>query len=128
MTPYLLVGLGGAVGAAARFFVSTVAARRYGIDFPYGTTAVNVSGSAAMGFLLTLLNQHFEPHSNASLLATTGFLGAYTTFSTFAFEAIALIKLRRRWPLALYVGINVLGGAAGAGLGITAATIVDRHS
>jgi fluoride exporter len=127
VNPYVLIGLGGIAGANTRFFVSSLGVRRYGLEFPIGTLAINITGSAVMGFLLTFLNHRFGGGSNASLLLTTGFLGAYTTFSTFAYEAIALLKRNRHWPLTVYLGASVLGGAAGAALGIAIATLIDRR-
>jgi fluoride exporter len=127
VNPYLLIGLGGIAGANTRFFVSSVAARRFGLEFPVGTLGINLTGAATMGFLLTVLNHRFGGGSNASLLLTTGFLGTYTTFSTFAYEAVALFKRSRHWPLMVYLGASVLGGAAGAAIGIALATFVNRR-
>ncbi len=127
MNPYVLIGLGGIAGANTRFIVSSLAVRRFGLEFPIGTLGINVTGSALMGFLLTFLNHRFGGGSNASLLLTTGYLGAYTTFSTFAYEAVALFKRNRHWPLTLYLGASVLGGAAGAAIGIALATLIDRR-
>jgi len=127
LNPYVLVGLGGIAGANARFFISLVAARRFGFVFPYGTLFINVTGCALMGFLLTALNHRFGGGSDASLLLTTGFLGAYTTFSTFAYEAMALLKRRQHWPMALYVCASVVGGGIGAAVGIVIANLLNRH-
>jgi CrcB protein len=127
VNPYVLIGLGGIAGANTRLFVSSVAARRFGLEFPVGTLGINVTGSAMMGFLLTFLNHRLGGGSNASLLLTTGFLGAYTTFSTFAYEAVGLWKRNRHWPLTVYLGASVLGGATGAAIGIALATLIDRR-
>jgi fluoride exporter len=118
---YLLIAIGAIFGANARFLVSTWAANRIGVDFPYGTLLVNASGSCLMGLLLTLLAGQFGIDADARALLATGFLGAYTTFSTFAYETAALI---RQGSLRLAC-VNALGsiavGIAGATVGIALA-------
>ena len=121
MSPYLLIAIGGVAGANARFLVSTWAANRIGIDFPYGTLLVNASGSCLMGVLLTLIAGQFGGNADARALLATGFLGAYTTFSTFAYETAASI---RQGSIRLAC-LNALGsaavGIAGAAVGIALA-------
>jgi fluoride exporter len=116
VNPYLSIAIGAVVGANARFLVSTWAANRIGVDFPYGTLLVNVSGSCLIGVVLTLLAGQFD--AGARALLATGFLGAYTTFSTFAYETTALL---RQGSIRLAC-LNALGSAAagvgGAALGI----------
>lgn len=84
MTAPMLLGLGlaGGVGALARFLVDGRVAARLGRDFPFGTLAVNLSGAFALGVLAGV-----ALHGDAYRLAATGFLGAYTTFSTWMFES-----------------------------------------
>lgn len=127
MNPYLLIGLGGIAGANARYAVSIISARRWGVGFPFGTLAVNVTGSVAIGFVLTFLPEHFNGGHDASLFIATGFLGAYTTFSTFAYESIGLVKRAVRGPFLANLVASVLGGLAGAALGMLAAALVNRH-
>jgi len=91
--PYLLVGLGGFVGANARFvtarWVGSLAEGR----FPLGTFLINVSGSFLLGLLGAVIAQKALPNADALRLALgVGFLGAYTTFSTFEFETHALFE------------------------------------
>lgn len=85
--PLLLVALGGAAGAAARYLVDGFVVERTGAGFPWGTLVVNVSGSLALGFLfaLTVERGALPAASRAPLLI--GFLGAYTTFSTLMLES-----------------------------------------
>jgi CrcB protein len=87
----LLVAVGGALGAAARYRLDRAIAVRQGGPFPLGTLAINVSGSIALGLLLGLALAHQVPTSIVTL-AGTGFLGAYTTFSTFTFETLRLLE------------------------------------
>jgi len=88
----LLIGLGGFLGANARFLVSTWVAQRVGSQFPWGTLVVNFSGSLLLGMLLAWAANQAAFDTRARLFLVTGFFGAYTTFSTFANESIALLQ------------------------------------
>jgi CrcB protein len=108
MNPLLLVGLGGVLGANARYLISTWAAGRFGTAFPYGTFGINASGSLLIGFLLTVVVDRLGNDPAARWLVATGFLGAYTTFSTFAYETVALLRQGDIRPALT----NALGSAA----------------
>lgn len=88
----LLIGLGGFLGANARFWVSTWVVQRLGSQFPWGTLVVNLSGSLLLGVLLAWAANHTAFDPRARLFLVTGFFGAYTTFSTFANESVALLQ------------------------------------
>jgi CrcB protein len=91
LMPYLLVGVGGFIGANARFAVARLVGTLFETRFPLGTFAINVSGSFLLGVLGTLVAQKVMPNSESMRLALgVGFLGAFTTFSTFEFETHAL--------------------------------------
>jgi CrcB protein len=92
LMPYLLVGVGGFIGANARFVVARVVGAMFETKFPLGTFVINVSGSFLLGVLGTVVAQRIMPGSESMRLALgVGFLGAFTTFSTFEFETHALI-------------------------------------
>ena len=92
LMPYLLVGLGGFIGANARFVVARVVGAMFETKFPLGTFVINISGSFLLGVLGTIVAQKMMPNSESMRLALgVGFLGAYTTFSTFEFETHALL-------------------------------------
>lgn len=107
---YLVISLGGVLGANARYLLGNWVAARYGTSFPYGTMLINVSGSFVIGFFLVLITERFVVHPNWRLFFAVGFLGAYTTFSTFSFESVALMQ-GGSWLLGLanIVGSVVLG-------------------
>ena len=91
LMPYLLVGVGGFIGANARFVVARLVGALFETRFPLGTFVINISGSFLLGVLGTIVAQKVFPTSEAMRLALgVGFLGAFTTFSTFEFETHAL--------------------------------------
>ena len=105
MRVYLLIALAGSLGAMARFGMINAVHHWLSRGFPYGTFAVNVLGSALMGFLgvwLTL-KLHMAPEYRVAIL--TGFLGAFTTMSTFSIDSLTLIE-RDQWLLA---GVYIVG-------------------
>ncbi|MDB4950114.1 MAG: CrcB protein [Gemmatimonadetes bacterium] len=104
---FLCVVVGGAAGAVARYALGAwVQARRP--RFPWGTLVVNVTGAFALGLLLPML----AAHPVLKALVATGFLGAYTTFSTFSAEAALLVHDRDWRRAAEYVGATVVLGLA----------------
>jgi CrcB protein len=86
----LLVALGGALGACARYILSTWIAGRTGPDFPWSTFVINVTGSLLIGIVLGLV-EHGAMGPNARLFLAVGVLGGYTTFSTFSYETLELL-------------------------------------
>src|SRR5574341_358547 len=102
---YLIIGIGGFLGAVSRDGVAVWIGQRWGRSFPLGTFVINVSGSFLIGLLMTLMAERFTENPQWRLLLVVGFLGAYTTFSTFEYETGALLK-DGEW---LYAGLNVIG-------------------
>ena len=88
----LIIGLGGFVGAVSRYGLALWIGQRWGRSFPLGTFVINVSGSFLIGLLMTLMAERFTVNPQWRLLLVVGFLGAYTTFSTFEYETGALLK------------------------------------
>lgn len=101
----LLISAGAALGANARYWFGLWAAQKWGAGFPIGTLLINLSGSLVLGFFLTLATQRFLIDPRWRLLFVVGFLGAYTTFSTYTYESLELI-LQGQWVSAL---ANLLG-------------------
>ena len=110
-----LVFVGGGLGAAARHGVNLLAARLIGVDFPWGTLIVNVAGSIAMGLLAAWFAFRSGPFwtQEMRLLATTGFLGGFTTFSAFSLDAALLWERNSFGLFAIYVlasvGLSIIG-------------------
>jgi CrcB protein len=107
---YLLVGIGGFLGANARYALGVWLADRVGTAFPWSTLLINVTGSLAIGLILTALTQKLAVDPAWRLLLVVGFLGGYTTFSSYTFEALALAAEGEWLPaLAYALGSNGLG-------------------
>jgi len=87
------IGLGAIAGALSRYYITLFLAQRLGSQFPYGTVFVNLTGCFLMGFLATLFAERLPSVSpDLKLLLTTGFLGAYTTFSTYGLDKLSLLR------------------------------------
>ena len=123
---YLLVGVGGFLGANARYVLGGVIAERLGTAFPAATLIVNLTGSLALGVVLVLLTERLAADPAWRLLLVVGFLGGYTTFSSYTFEALLLAETGQ-WARAVWyvLGSNVLGLAA-AFAGMVLARAVGR--
>jgi CrcB protein len=107
----LFVCLGAVPGALCRYYGTIALARRFGRDFPFGTFAINLSGAFLMGMVTTLAIERVILSPQLLLLLTTGFLGSYTTFSTYALDTSILWRSDRRLLGVIYwLGSVVLGG------------------
>ena len=105
-----MVLVGGGVGAVARYAAGSAIMGRFGGRFPLGTLVINVSGSFVIGLLMTLLTERLQPHPYWRLLLVVGFLGGYTTFSSFEYETYTAIREGGRWiGLLNVIGSVVLG-------------------
>ncbi|MBV8056872.1 MAG: fluoride efflux transporter CrcB [Deltaproteobacteria bacterium] len=118
MAAMLWVGLGGFVGANARYLLGGWVASRLGTTFPYGTYVVNVSGSFILGFFLAFAGDRAWVAPSLRLLFAVGFVGAYTTFSTFEYESIRLLQERGLLLAGLYLIGSVLTGGIAVMLGM----------
>ena len=115
-----VLSVGGVLGVNARYWLGVVVNRWTGAQFPWATFTINVSGSFAIG-LLSVLLARWLPHPHARLLVVVGFLGGYTTFSSFSFESLALWE-RGEWGLCIGLhgrqrGGGIRRGRAGDGAG-----------
>lgn len=113
MTAYLLIFLGGGIGAALRHGTNLLSARLVGTGFPFGTVTVNVLGSLLMGLLAGYFAFRGEASQHLRLFLTTGILGGYTTFSAFSLDAALLWERHQPGLAALYVLASVALSIAG---------------
>ncbi|MFB5190008.1 fluoride efflux transporter CrcB [Alicyclobacillus fastidiosus] len=116
---WLLVGIGGIIGALLRFQVTRVVNSRFDVSFPYATLLINVTGSFLLGWFTRDLNAYFPALGSAPmLLLGVGVCGAYTTFSTFSYEAVTLFREGREFTALLYVVASCLFGFAACAVGL----------
>jgi CrcB protein len=109
----LFVALGGAIGSAARYLVGGWFAARFGAAFPYGTFVVNVTGSFIVGLFLAYAQERVSLSPYWRLFFAVGFVGGYTTFSTYEYESVRLLQDGEMLLAAIYlIGSVVTGGVA----------------
>ena len=112
-TSLLLVGAGGALGAMARYLVAVLVTARLGTSWPWATFLINVTGCFAIGFFMALFtDQIVAIHPHWRLFFPIGFVGAYTTFSTYEYETLLLIEQGRWLAAGAYVGGSTIAGFA----------------
>lgn len=92
MQNYLLVFAGGGLGAVTRYWLTGFVHDRIGGDFPFGTLSVNVVGCLFIGLLMYLLEDRFLVYPSLRVFLTIGILGGFTTFSSFSFETVAMLR------------------------------------
>jgi CrcB protein len=110
MMRFLAVGAGGFLGAVARYAVGLLVARFWSGEFPLATFLINVSGSFVLGFFMAPSGERLGLDPAWRLLVATGFVGAYTTFSTFEYETSRLLELgAAAWALANVVASVLCG-------------------
>ncbi len=117
-TIILLIGIGAAIGANARYLLGQWVTSRFGSTLPYGTWLINVLGSLGIGLFLGLIDTPAEPSSAWRLLVVTGLLGGFTTFSTFSYETYSLIAQNRWREATLYVTASVILGLMSTAFGV----------
>jgi CrcB protein len=123
---FLAVASGGAFGAVARYLASGWVQGLTGDFFPWGTLTVNAVGCAALGFLMTWLEGTVASPELRQLL-TIGFLGSFTTFSTFSYETVAMLRDGEGWRAGGYLTGSVVIGLAAVWVGMTVAGTLFRR-
>lgn len=111
MEKFIWISAGAIAGANLRYWVGDWAAVRWGSNFPFGTLIINLSGSFVLGLIMAMITDHYVMDPRLRLALTIGFLGSYTTFSTYTYESISLLQQGQGW-LALFnlIGSSLLGG------------------
>jgi CrcB protein len=125
MTKYWMVGLGGFFGSIARFWLGSYITYRVGARFPYGTFVINVTGSFLIGLVVTLLAERTHWSPNLLYLIPIGFIGGYTTFSTFELEAFREVRNGDLLLALLYVILSVCAGFFAVWLGAIAGRALE---
>ena len=121
MSIYIAVAVGGSLGAVSRYWVSTTTYQWLGQNFPYGTLGVNLLGSLAMGFLSVLLVHRLQVSDEIRIGLLAGFLGSFTTFSTFAMDTLHLAANDAVIKAIVYTLVSVILCILGAWAGLAAA-------
>jgi fluoride exporter len=121
---YLLVALGGALGSVARFWVGGTVASRLGTRFPYGTFVINITACLIIGFSLEYLGERLELTPAWRYLIPIGFVGAYSTFSTFEWEIFSNLQLGAVLLAGLYLCLSVVLGLVAVWCGVLVARAI----
>lgn len=125
MQKYLYIALGGSLGAIARYWVGSAVASRLGTKFPYGTFAINMSACLILGFSLTYLGKRAELNVAWRYLIPTGFIGAYSTFSTYEWETLSTLRGGAFSLAALYAIGSLVLGLVAAWAGVVLAELIS---
>jgi CrcB protein len=109
---YLLIAFGGALGSMARYWVGTTIAGRMGTKFPYGTFVINITACVIIGFSLTFLARRADLNPVWRFLVPVGFVGAYSTFSTYEWETLSTVRTGAFLLAAFYAISSLILGLA----------------
>ncbi len=124
MQKYLMIALGGSLGSLTRYWVGTVIASRLGTKFPYGTFVINITACVIIGFSLAFLGKRTELSPAWRFLVPVGFVGAYSTFSTFEWETFSNLQLGSFLIAGLYVALSILLGLVAVWCGVLIAGVI----
>ncbi len=123
---WLIVLVGSGAGGVARYLTSTWMAARFGPAFPWGTLTVNVAGGLLIGLIATLADERGLIGPQTRLLLVVGFLGGFTTFSSFSLESLRLAEGGELLPAALNIFGNMTLALLAAAIGINLGRVVER--
>ncbi len=112
MQKYLIIAFGGALGSMVRYWVGSTIASRMGTKFPYGTFVINITACMIIGFSLTFLTKRADLSAAWRFLVPVGFIGAYSTFSTYEWETLSTIRTGAFLLAALYAISSLILGLA----------------
>ena len=112
MQKYIYIALGGSLGSIARYWVGSTIASRLGTKFPYGTFVINITACMIIGFSLTFLAKRADLNPAWRFLVPVGFIGAYSTFSTYEWETLSTIRTGAFLLAAFYAVSSLILGLA----------------
>jgi CrcB protein len=118
---YLLIAVGGALGSMLRFYLGTSVAQRFGTRFYWGTLVVNLCACLIIGFTLEYLGRHAAFSPAWRFLIPIGFIGGFSTYSTFEWEVWSSFTGGALWIGILYIAVSLVAGLAAVGIGVSAA-------
>jgi len=110
---FILVGIGGGLGASLRAFISDLIKKKWSYNYPMATFLINITGAFLLGVII-----HFHSDDVWKVFLGTGLMGGYTTFSTFHYEAVSLINTGRKKTFFLYYILSIVCGLIAAMLGM----------
>lgn len=125
MQKYIWIAIGGSLGSIARYWVGSTISNRMGTKFPYGTFVINITACVIIGFSLAFLARRSELNPAWRFLIPVGFVGAYSTFSTFEWETFSNLQLGAVLIAALYVVLSVFLGLVAVWCGFLAARAIS---
>ena len=124
MQKYFLIALGGALGSIVRYWMGSTISGRFGVRFPWGTFVINLTACLIIGFTLTALGKRAGLNPAWRYLLPIGFIGAYSTFSTYEWETLSTLRSGAVLLAALYAGGSLVLGLAASWLGAVVAELI----
>lgn len=125
MQKYFLIALGGAIGSVARYWVGSTISGRYGTRFYYGTFVINITACVILGFVLTFLGKRTALSPAWRYLVPIGFIGAYSTFSTYEWETFSSIRTGAFFIASLYTVASLFLGLVAIWCGVAIAEAIS---
>jgi CrcB protein len=123
---YFFIAIGGSLGAIARYWVGTTVSGQMGTHFPFGTLLINISACLLIGISLEFLNRRTNINPSFRFFFPIGFIGAYSTFSTFEWDTLAILHSGAYWLAIVYVVASVISGFIAVGVGVSLARVLSR--
>jgi CrcB protein len=114
---YFFIAIGGALGSMLRYWIGAVAAERFSARFPVGTLTINILACFLIGLSVEYLNQHTALNPAWRFLIPVGFIGGFSTFSTFEWETWMDLTTGAFWMGILYVAVSLVAGLIAVGIG-----------
>ena len=121
LIPYVAIGMAASVGAILRYVVGVICGRLFGTWFPFGTFVINLSACIFIGWFLTITQSRMTVSDTLKIAVAVGFIGTYSTFSTFAYESNALLQEGAGIKALVYMLGSLLGGLVAVRVGIALA-------